>query len=92
MNFSAEKASRKWPCGSFRRAAAAMVTAAVLLMLCAPSIPAAAATRAGAWPQGPWSGLFGDARPKRPRRAVLAVPLPKPRPAEAPAAEVRIQA
>ena len=28
MNFSAEKASRKWPCGSFRRAAAAMVTAA----------------------------------------------------------------
>ena len=28
MNFSAEKASRKWPCGSFRRSAAAMVTAA----------------------------------------------------------------
>ena len=87
MNFSAEKASRKWPCGSFRRAAAAMVTAAVLLMLCVPSIPAAAATRAGAWPQGPWSGLFGEVRPKKPRRAVLAVPLPKPRPAEAPEAE-----
>ena len=28
MNFSAEKASRKWPCGGFCRPAAAMVTAA----------------------------------------------------------------
>ena len=87
MNFSAEKASRKWPCGGFRRAAATMVTFAVLLMLCVPPIPAAAATRAGAWPPGPWSGLFGESRPKKPRRAVLAVPLPKPRPAEAPGAE-----
>ena len=50
-------------------------------------MPAAAATRAGAWPPGPWSGLFGESRPKKPRRAVLAVPLPKPRPAEAPKAE-----
>jgi hypothetical protein len=31
--------------------------------------------------------LFGESRPKKPRRAVLAVPLPKPRPAEAPIAE-----
>jgi hypothetical protein len=86
MNFSAEKASRKWPCGSFRRTAAVIVTAAVLLLLCAQSMPAAAATKPGIWPQGPWSGLFGVAKPKR-RRAVLSVPLPKPRPAEAPKAE-----
>lgn len=87
MNFSAEKASRKWSCGSFRRIAAAMVTiAATALWLCAQSMPAAAA-RAGLWPPGPWSGLFGESRPKKPRRARLAVPLPKPRPAEAPKAE-----
>ena len=87
MNFSAEKASRKWSCGSFRRTAAAMVTVGAVLWLCAQSMPAAAATRAGAFPPGPWSGLFGESRPKKPRRAVLAVPLPKPRPAEAPKPE-----
>ncbi len=86
MNFSAEKASRKWACGGFRRTAAAMVTAVALLCLCAQSRPAAAA-KAGAWPPGPWSDLFGESRPKKPHRAVLAVPLPKPRPAEAPKAE-----
>ncbi|MDO9295816.1 extensin family protein [Bradyrhizobium sp.] len=86
MNFSAEKASRKWACGGFRRTAAAMVTAVALLSLCAQSRPAAAA-KAGAWPPGPWSDLFGESRPKKPHRAVLAVPLPKPRPAEAPKAE-----
>ncbi|MDB5577405.1 MAG: extensin [Bradyrhizobium sp.] len=93
MNFSAEKASRKWPCGSFRRTAAAMVTAAGLLMLCVPSMPAAAAARAGAWPPGPWSGLFGESRPKKkPRRAVVqSVPLPQPRPAEAPKAESKAE-
>ena len=63
-----------------------MVTAAAVLWLCAQSIPAGAATRAGAWPPGPWGGLFGESRPKKPHRAVLAVPLPKPRPAEAPKA------
>lgn len=85
MNFSAEKASRKWPCGSFRRIVAAMVTVAALLPLCAGSMPAAAATKPG---QGTWGGLFGERGPK-PRRAALpvAVPLPKPRPAEAPKAE-----
>lgn len=64
-----------------------MVTAAAVLWLCAQSMPAAAATKAGIWPPGPWSGLFRESRPKKPRRAVLAVPLPKPRPAEAPQAE-----
>lgn len=63
-----------------------MVTAAAVLWLCAQSMPAAAA-KGGIWPPGPWSGLFGESRPKKPRRAVLAVPLPKPRPAEAPKAE-----
>jgi len=63
-----------------------MVTAAGLLLLCAQSMPAAAATKPGIWPQGPWSGLFGVAKAK-PRRTVLSVPLPKPRPAEAPNAE-----
>jgi hypothetical protein len=68
-----------------------MVTAAaVLLMLWGLADPAAAARRPGVWPQGPWSGLFGTvrARPKL-RQAALppAVPLPKPRPAEAPATE-----
>jgi hypothetical protein len=91
MNFSAEKASRKWPCGSFRRSAAAMVTAAAVLWLCVPSMPAAAATKAGAWPQGPWSGLFGESRPRKRRAVVQSVPLPQPRPAEAPKAETKAE-
>jgi hypothetical protein len=64
---------------------AAMVTvAAVLLMLCAQSGPAAARHSS----LDPWSDLFGPSRQK-PRRAALRapVPLPKPRPADAPAAE-----
>ena len=88
MKFSAENAARKWPCG---RTGAAMVTiAAVLLSAGVPSGPAAAARRAEPFP---WSGLFGENKPK-PRKylrstAVLpgSVPLPKPRPAEAPAVE-----
>jgi hypothetical protein len=93
MNFSAEKASRKWPCAGFGaslgRSGAAMVTAAaVVLMLGVQAEPAAAARRSGAWSQGPWGDLFGERKP-RPRRAALlaSVPLPKPRPAEAPTAE-----
>ncbi|KRQ13005.1 extensin [Bradyrhizobium pachyrhizi] len=85
MNFSAEKASRKWPVGAFRRGGAAMVTAAaVLLCLGMQAGPAEAARRA---PSFPWDDLFGT-RPQRPHKAARrsAVPLPKPRPAEAPAA------
>jgi hypothetical protein len=83
MNFSAGKARRKWPCVGLRCSAAAMVTVAaavLVLMLCEP----AAAARHAA--QNPWSGLFGESRPK-PRRTAraISVPLPKPRPAEAPA-------
>jgi hypothetical protein len=64
-----------------------MVTVAtVLLMLCAQTEPAAAARRPAAWSQGPWSDLFEEKRPKLRRAALPAsVPLPKPRPADAPA-------
>src|ERR1700754_3045525 len=89
MNFSAEKASRKWPCGSIGRTGAAMVTvAAIVLMLGVQTGPASAARRSGVWPQAPWGDLFGERKP-RPHRAALRapVPLPKPRPAEAPTAE-----
>ena len=62
-----------------------MVTVAVLLLMgCAQIAPAAAARRSGAWSQAPWGELFREARPKQRRAAVLSIPLPKPRPAEAP--------
>jgi hypothetical protein len=79
MNFSADKAGRKWPFGRIRPAMA--TAAAVLLMFCAGATPALAATRS------PWGDLFGTGRPKL-RGSVLprAIPLPKPRPAEAPVA------
>jgi hypothetical protein len=87
MNFIPENAGRKWPCKGSRRLAAAMVTvAAVLLMLCGQPEQAAAARKSGL---GPWSDLFGITRPKPRRPAVRAssVPMPKPRPADAPANE-----
>jgi hypothetical protein len=67
-----------------------MVTAAVLLlMVCADP---AAARRSGAWSQAPWGEVFREARPK-PRRAVVSasIPLPKPRPAEAPGVDKPIE-
>jgi hypothetical protein len=66
-----------------------MVTlaAALLLMLGAHSEPAAAAQKPGAWSQGPLSELFGKGRPKlRGALRPTSVPLPMPRPADAPAA------
>jgi len=90
MNFSAEKARRKWPCGGFGRGEAPMVTvAAVLLMFCAQAGPAAAARKSGVWPPGPWSGLVRESKPRPRQRAQMAasVPLPRPRPADAPAIE-----
>ncbi|MGY4162022.1 hypothetical protein ACVINW_007864 [Bradyrhizobium sp. USDA 4461] len=85
MNCSAEKASRKWPDGAFRRACAAMVTAAAALLCLGMQAGPAAAARGA--PSFPWDDLFGT-RPQRAHKAVRrsAVPLPKPRPAEAPAA------
>jgi hypothetical protein len=65
-----------------------MVTAALLLlMVCAQIAPAAAARRSGAWSQAPWGELFREARPKQRRAVASSIPLPKPRPAEAPAIE-----
>src|ERR1700694_707898 len=89
MNFSAEKARRKWPCGGLACGERPMVAvAAMLLVLCAQAEPAAAARRPGTWSQGPWSGLFVGVRPKARRAALPApVPLPRPRPADAPATE-----
>jgi len=66
-----------------------MVTvAALLLVLCMQAGPAAAARRPGAWSQGPWSELFGArSRKLRPAALPASVPLPKPRPPDAPASE-----
>jgi hypothetical protein len=89
MNFSPQKASRKWPCEGFGRTFTAMVTvAAVLLMLGAQTEPAAA-RRHG---QSLWDDLFGGNKPKPRRQAAVpalsaSVPLPQPRPADAPVIE-----
>jgi hypothetical protein len=65
-----------------------MVTvAAVLLMLGAAADALATAPGPGVRPQPPWRGLFWESRPRpKAHRAALpeAVPLPKPRPADAP--------
>jgi len=89
MNFSAEKASRKWPCGGLACGERPMVAvAAILLMLCAQTAPAAAARKSGAWSQGAGSELSRERGPKLSRTALPAsVPLPKARPADAPAPE-----
>ncbi|WP_414646172.1 extensin family protein [Bradyrhizobium sp. 2S1] len=86
MNCSAEKASRKWPDGAFRRASAAMVTAAAALICLGMQAGSAEAARRA--PGFPWDDLFGT-RPLRPHKTArrAAVPLPKPRPAEAPAVD-----
>ena len=55
MNSSAEKASRKWACGAFGRSAAAMVTAAALLLVGMRADPANAARRSA---PAPWADLF----------------------------------
>jgi hypothetical protein len=87
MNFTAQKASRKWANGAFGRIAAAMVTVVASgLLLGMPTAPAYAKKGCCA---APWDNLFRVESP-RPRAKVrrAAVPLPKPRPAEAPAAEL----
>jgi len=64
-----------------------MVTGAILLMLCAQAAPAAA-RKSGAWSQGAPSEFARGQVPKLGRTALPAsVPLPRARPAEAPAAE-----
>jgi len=90
MNFTAQNASRKWAYGAFRRIEAAMVTvAAAALLLGMPTGPAVAAKASR---PAPWADLLREVSPRErgappatARRA--AVPLPKPRPVEAPSAE-----
>src|SRR5437667_3825969 len=83
MNFTAENASRKWAYGAFGRRQAAMVTVtALLLVLCTQAGPAQAARRPL---PGIWGDLFGNPPPRLRRKVRAAsVPLPRPRPAEAP--------
>jgi hypothetical protein len=88
MNFSAPNARRKWPCGGPARGRWPMVTAVVaLLWLGAQVLPAVAAHKSGL---APWGELFEPRRPRL-RGALLparaSVPLPRPRPADAPANE-----
>src|SRR5258706_6659087 len=89
MNFSAEKASRKWPCAGLACGERPMVTvAAILLMLWVQAAPAAAARKSGAWSLEAGSELSRERGPKLSRTALPpSVPLPKARPADAPAAE-----
>ena len=86
MNLIAENGHRKWPYGHPRRGTAAIVTGAAALVLIGIQAGPAAAK--------PFT--FGDLfeGPHRMRRTVHSakippanIPLPKPRPAEAPAAE-----
>ncbi|MEH2532364.1 hypothetical protein V1277_001253 [Bradyrhizobium sp. AZCC 1588] len=86
MNFTAQKASRKWANGAFGRIAAAMVTtAAAALLIGMPVEPAWAAKTSRA---APWDDLFREFQPRaRGKARRVAVPLPKPRPAEAPSAK-----
>ena len=86
MNFTAQNARRKWAYGAFRRIEPAMVTVAAVALLL--GMPTGSAAAAKASRSAPWDSLFRELQP-RPRGAVrrAAVPLPKPRPAEAPSAE-----
>jgi hypothetical protein len=78
MNFSAEIGLSKCPNGSIWRQWGRMVTAAIVVLVVCQS---AAAARQ----RGPFSDLFGESRPKlRGALHATTVPLPRPRPAEAP--------
>ena len=81
MNLIAGIGHRKWTYGGFGAARAAMVTAAALTLVGLQGAPARAAK--------PLSlGDFFGAGPSRLRGAVHSakIPLPQPRPAEAPSA------
>jgi hypothetical protein len=86
MNFTAQKASRKWANGASGRIAAAMVTAAAAALLI--GMPVEPAWAAKASHAAPWDNLFRHLQPRpRAKARRAAVPLPKPRPAEAPSAK-----
>src|SRR5713226_4595986 len=87
MNSSAQKASRKWPYSGFGSAAAAIMVTIVtaLMLLCVQTEPAVARRHT----QNLWGDLFGENRPRQRRAAAIppSIPLPKPRPADAPVTE-----
>ena len=87
MNFSARKARRKWPCGGLACDETVMtVVVALLVTLHTQFDPAAAAQRPGARWQARSDAPAEASRPKPPGVSVHgSVPLPKRRPAEAPA-------
>jgi hypothetical protein len=83
MNSSAEKSSRKLDIGALDRRAAAMVTAVALALWAAAGPAMAREVRLS-----PPLDLFGKKPPKlRGTVHSASVPLPRPRPAEAPKAE-----
>jgi hypothetical protein len=90
MNSSAQNASRKWANGAFRRIQPAMVTVAVVALLF--GMPGEPAMAVKASRHAPWDDLLKIGSPPERGHARegsrhAAVPLPKPRPAEAPSAE-----
>src|SRR5215470_4627941 len=82
MNSSAEKSSRKLDIGALDRRRAAMVTAAALIL----SIAAGPVMAREARPMPPLDLFAGKPKLRGTLRHV-AIPLPRPRPAEAPKAE-----
>jgi len=87
MNSSAEKSSRKLDFGALDRRVAAMVTAAGLLLWTAVA-PAIARDSAREARLGPPLELFGKKPPKlRGSLRHATIPLPRPRPPEAPKTE-----
>jgi hypothetical protein len=85
MKFIAPRATRKWSCD--RATVIVIAAAAALLSIWMSSGSAIAARGVNLLP---WSGLFKESRPRRhSAKATLprVVPVPRPRPPEAPAAE-----
>lgn len=85
MDFSAEKSSRKLDIGTLDRRVAAMVTAAALVLWTA----APANAREARLP-GPLELFAAKPKPRGARHIII--PMPQPRPAEAPQAETRDEA
>jgi hypothetical protein len=82
MKFSVEKASRKWPCGGFGKCEAAMIAGAVALFtFYAPIDVAVAAQNSIVSSPG---RLAEESRPKAQGSRLSSIPLPRPRPADAP--------
>ena len=83
MNLIAGIGHRKWPCGAPRGPRAAMVTAAALMLL--TGIQAGPARAAKPLSLGEF---FGEGPPKlRGSQHATKIPLPRPRPTEAPSAD-----